>query len=161
MSALAAGYDYIQISLNDRAVSKESAEIRRGFEEIRQRQSRTSTFGQLQRLKDEAIDVQSRCAFGDWDGYGANGVSKEALAAALNFARLLPDGIPEPEIVPEPSGHLGFLWSSNPNKTYSVTASPDGQLVYAGVFGRKEISGQVPFYDELPQEIILALKEVS
>ena len=158
MSALIATYDNFPFFLHpDKVVGPASATVMEKRLYIRENMRAMLTFSLSKDLCSEAADTQEKCSSAGWDGYDARPVTQSELAAAIRFAELLPDGIMHPEIVPEPSGQLGFLWSNGHGRSFSVTASTEGNLIYAGILGKKEISGQLPFNNEIPQEITLNL----
>lgn len=160
MSALTATYNNLPFTLPfNRAVGSASAIVTQNLLDIRKKRQVLLTFSLPKDLSSEAVDIQERCSSSGWDGYNAQPITKGELAAAIRFAELLPDGIVQPEIIPEPSGQLGFLWSIGQGMSFSVTPGVNGNLVYAGILGKKEISGQVPFNNEIPQEITLNLFE--
>ncbi len=160
MSALTATYDKFPFVLPlNKAVGSASAIVTKKLLDIREKRRGMLTFSLPKDLCGEAAYIQERCSLLGWDGYDARPITKAELAAAIRFAELLPDGIVQPEIIPEPSGQLGFLWSIGQGKSFSVTPGTDGNLVYAGILGKKEISGQLPFNNEIPQEITLNLFE--
>lgn len=160
MSALTATYDNFLFALPiNKAVGPASAIVTKNLLDIREKKQVLLTFSLSQNLRSEATDIQERCSSSGWDGYDARPITKSDLVVAIRFAELLPDDIVQPEIIPEPSGKLGFLWSIGQGKSFSVTPEVDGNLVYAGILGKKEVSGQLPFNNEIPQEIILNLFE--
>jgi hypothetical protein len=47
----------------------------------------------------------------DWDGYGAKPISKQAIADAIDFLKLLQlRDLPPPKAMPMPSGAVGIYW---------------------------------------------------
>jgi hypothetical protein len=46
----------------------------------------------------------------DWDGYGAEPISKETVRAARKILTLLPKHFPNPDIAPGADGGVGFEW---------------------------------------------------
>jgi len=47
----------------------------------------------------------------NWDGYGADPIEPETLAAARRFLRLLPQTFGEPDIAPGTDGTIGLEWA--------------------------------------------------
>jgi hypothetical protein len=52
-----------------------------------------------------------RYAAANWDGYGADAISPETLAAARRFFRMLPATFGAPEIAPGSNGTIALEWS--------------------------------------------------
>jgi hypothetical protein len=49
----------------------------------------------------------------DWDGFGAEPISAETIAAARKFYSLLPQEAATPEVAPGADGAIGFEWIFN------------------------------------------------
>lgn len=71
----------------------------------------------------------------NWDGYGALPISKVSFIEALKFYFSLPTYAPVPELVPLPSGEVGFEWYKNNNKQFNITFTDDSSIIYAGIYG--------------------------
>lgn len=98
--------------------------------------------------------VVEQCSFPDWDGYGAEPVSKETARLAWNFLAALPLGMPAPAVSAEPDGHLTFEWYRSRRRTLSVSVSPDGELHYAALLGPNKAFGTEVFLGEIPKTIL-------
>ncbi len=62
-----------------------------------------ATYGKL-------LEVFAASAKPDWDGYAATPLSFATVLAAIRLIKLLPPSLPEPELVPESDGTIGFEW---------------------------------------------------
>ena len=57
----------------------------------------------------------------DWDGCGAEPITKETVEAARRFKSLWPRSIPLADIAPGADGTIGFEWRSGPEPERTVT----------------------------------------
>jgi hypothetical protein len=137
------------------AVSEDSEIIQKSIEEIR-RLGRGSITGQsLDYLHNSLWEVYKECSENNWDGYGAEAISPEAYFEASKLIESLPLDLPFPEIVPEPSGAIGFEWENDKQDRFIVSVKGQGIISYAGVFGpSNEACGTEYFLDLLPSEIV-------
>lgn len=108
----------------------------------------------------QLYEVLEDCGRSDWDGYGAKPVSFEAYERAKQFIAALPRELPVPEISADPDGDVSFEWYSAPSKVFSVSASPNNELNYAGLFGVSRTHGTEIFHDEIPQILLFHIKRV-
>lgn len=72
-------------------------------------------------LKQQLLEIQERCDTYGWDGYAATPISSKTRLLAISFLELLPDYIEIPDIVPEPTGEIGFLWEKEDDITFLVS----------------------------------------
>jgi hypothetical protein len=109
----------------------------------------------------ELEDVFQACASENWDGEGAEPISREAYWEASRIIRLLPISFPIPEIVPEPNGQIGLEWSTGRGKVFVVAVGGNQVLTYGGLFGDgSRTGGTEPFQDALPQTIVSHLERL-
>lgn len=71
----------------------------------------------------------------DWDGYDAQPIPKAAYEEAKRFLKMLPSGIPMPEVMPEPTGSIAFEWYQTPERVLVASISGNHTIEYAGLFG--------------------------
>ena len=89
-------------------------------------------------------------------------VSPDTATQALNFALLLPNSLPIPEISSDPDGDISFDWISKTGKMFSASIDGTGRIAYAGRFGeRSKIHGVEQLSDSLPQEILRGIEKAS
>ena len=73
----------------------------------------------------------------------------------LRFSSSILDGFtantPVPSIGTEPDGHITVEWYRSPQRTLSVSISPDGELHYAALLGAERICGTETFRARMPQ----------
>lgn len=96
----------------------------------------------------------------DWDGYGANPISFDAIQEAKKFIQLLPYKFPQPEVVPEPTGEVGLEWYKDKDSTFVISFNGRKTLAYAGIFGNEKTHGTIYFEDLIPQIIYEEIKKL-
>ena len=115
-------------------------------------------FGKVHAALDE---VYSEYSHGNWDGYGAKAISSFTYEEAKRFIDALPHWVQLPEIVPEPTGDIGFEWSNGKDYIFVVSVDGNNKITYAGLFGKVDREyGTKLFNDAIPKEIIESIKRV-
>ena len=102
---------------------------------------------------EELLKTFEECREPNWDGYGAQSVREETYDLAHQFLAALPLSIPVPSIGAEPDGHITVEWCRSPQRTLSVSISPDGDLHYAALLGLTKAYSAEPFVGEVPKII--------
>ena len=100
---------------------------------------------------EELFQTFEECREPNWDGYGAQSVREETYDLAHQFLTALPLSTPVPSIGAEPDGHITVEWHRSPQRTLSVSISPDGELHYAALLGAERICGTETFRARMPQ----------
>jgi hypothetical protein len=100
---------------------------------------------------EELLKTFEECREPNWDGYGAQAVREETYHLAHQFLAALPLSIPAPSVGAEPDGHLTAEWYQSPQRTLSVSISPNGDLYYAALLGAERICGTETFRARMPQ----------
>jgi hypothetical protein len=62
-------------------------------------------------------------------------------------------GGPAPSIGAEPDGHITVEWYRSPQRTLSVSVSPNRALHYAALLGKERICGTERFGARMPQAL--------
>jgi len=109
---------------------------------------------------EDLIKVTEECSSADWDGYGAAPITNETFWQAYHFLRALPFGFPIPSVGAEPDGHLTFEWHRSARRTLSVSASSEGDLLYAALLGASKAYGTEPFSEVVPKIILDLINRV-
>jgi len=100
---------------------------------------------------EELLKTFEECRKPNWDGYGAQPVREETYDLAHQFLTALSLSTPVPSIGAEPDGHITVEWYRSPQRTLSVSISPDGELHYAALLGAERICGTETFRARMPQ----------
>ena len=108
----------------------------------------------------ELMTVWEECRRPNWDGLGAVAVTWETVETARRFLESLPLGMSPTSIGAEPDGDVTIEWYSSPRRTVSVSATADGELHYAGLFGPNRAYGTESFLDEAPAAIVSLIRRV-
>jgi hypothetical protein len=111
-------------------------------------------------MLDSLSDTYDECSHPNWDGYDALPLTENAYEEARRFIQLLPTTIQHPEIVPEPSGEIGFEWRKGRRRIFAISIDGRNKLTYAGIFGSNKTHGTEYFGDTLPSVIIDNLKRI-
>ena len=103
------------------------------------------------------------CSIEDWDGYGALPIQEQVVLEAERFIAVMPAFMPDPEIVPEPSGDIGFEWSFGENRILAVSFAGRNIITYAAILGSSERTkcGKEKFNNSIPQVILKGIEEIS
>ncbi len=137
-----------------RGASETSRYVAIQTEKGRHRLSESNSLGLAAKgVFEDLFMVARECSTANWDGYGAEAVTQDALSRASSFLEALPLGTPAPSAGAEPDGHLTLEWYRSPRRTLSVSVSPEGDLHYAALIGTSKHYGTEPFYGEVPKAI--------
>lgn len=91
----------------------------------------------------------------NWDGHGAEAVSRATFDAGRKFITALPADLPAPEISAAANGDLSFEWFHGPRQVCSVGVSGDGEMCYASLHGAHKSYGTEAFRDQIPAPVLL------
>jgi hypothetical protein len=104
------------------------------------------------------------CREPNWDGYGAQPIREETYHLAHQFLAALPLSTPVPSIGAEPDGHLTAEWYGSPERTLSVSISPNGDLHYAALLGTERIYGTEAVRARMPaalRDLIMRIEQLD
>ena len=102
---------------------------------------------------EELLKTFEECRQPNWDGYGAQSVREETYDLAHQFLAALPLSTSVPSIGAEPDGQITVEWYRSPQRTLSVSISPEGDLHFAALLGLTKAYGTEPFVGEVPKII--------
>ena len=98
----------------------------------------------------------------DWDGYDAIPVSGSTFSQAQELAKLLPDGVPLPDVMPEPTGEIAFEWYQDGTHVLVIGIGDDDVLSYAGLFGINcQVHGTERLAKHIPQSLLNHISRLS
>jgi hypothetical protein len=109
----------------------------------------------------ELFQTFEECRQPNWDGYAAQPVSAEIYNLAYEFLTALPPGTPDPSLGAEPDGHITAEWYRSPQRTLSVSVSPDGELHYAALLGSAKTCGTEPLTGAVPKVVADLIHRVT
>ena len=109
---------------------------------------------------DELVNVWEECKTANWDGYNAFPVQEQTFNKTYSLIEALPLGFPLPSVGAEPDGHLTLEWYVRPQRTFSISISPEGILYYAGLFDDSDPRGVEVFWGRVPQTILELIQRV-
>jgi hypothetical protein len=87
--------------------------------------------------------------------------NQTALAYAAGFLSMLPHETPEPDLVFEDDGEVGFDWQSSTRSTFSVSIGEDGTLRYGGLYGYRTRYGTEQLTSAIPSVILECISAAS
>jgi hypothetical protein len=123
--------------------------------------SESITFGRpLDEVLTALLEVYRECSCADWDGYGAAAVTPDAYEEAKKIIDLLPSSIQVPEIVPEPTGEIGFEWRQGRGRIFIMSVNGRHRISYAGIFDGNKTHGSEYFEETLPSVVIEHLRRI-
>jgi len=112
-------------------------------------------FGRKAAVISRIAEVSDQCGKPGWDGDDAEAVSEISVAQALDFIRALPDGLPLPEVAPEPDGAISLDWIESRHRLFSLSVGASPRLSYAWLDGSDRGHGVARFDGEsVPTRVI-------
>lgn len=105
-------------------------------------------------LKSEIHEMARAASQQNWDGEDAMPIELRTERFAQEVADQLPAYIEDPDVSVTPHGEVDFDWIVSTKTMLSVSACPDGNLAFAGLFeGNARVDGIEPWTGELPSLI--------
>lgn len=145
-------------------VSEESETLRKQDIETQKHDLQRTDESQISRICDagsKLIEIYKNCRKADWDGRDALPIPRAAIAEAEQLIALIPKHYPMPDIIPEPSGEVGFEWYIGPYRVLLLSIAGDGYINYAGLYGFKDADyGSKPLTGKLNKKIVTLLEDL-
>jgi hypothetical protein len=88
-------------------------------------------FGEKAAALSQLDAMALECSEDGWDGDDAAAIDPIAVLLTKRFIRALPDGLPLPELAPEPDGWISIDWIRSRNRRVSVSIGRSDRLAYA------------------------------
>lgn len=116
-----------------------------------------------ERLSQELRNLLDPQVAATWHGSNTQPIAEAAVLAGLRFLSLLtPADLSDLEVSPDDDGCVSFDWYLRKERQLSVSISAEDHLYYAAILGSIErLSGRLPFYDAIPEEINQLLRRVA
>lgn len=106
-------------------------------------------------LFSEVYRVYHECSEQDWDSYDGVPISDKTFWEGVKLIGLLPQDLPPPEIMPEPTGEIAFEWYKDRKHVFVMSVGGKERISYAGLFGSHSQTHGVEYLpDRFPQSII-------
>jgi hypothetical protein len=128
---------------------------------VRYLQSAQSLGSKRTEAFNELCSAAEECKEANWDAHGAAPISNQTYLQAYRFVEILPPNSLDFTVGAEPDGHLTLEWHRSPRRTFSVSISPEGELHYAALMGRRSRYGTEFFFGEVPRVILHLISEVK
>lgn len=106
-------------------------------------------------------EVYNECSEANWDGYGAEPVSREAYVEARKLLGMIGPSFPMPEVFVEPDGEIAFEWYKERDLLFVISVGGNNIITYAGLFGKKnKTHGTETFTEKLPGFVVQSIHRV-
>jgi len=92
-------------------------------------------FGEKAECISQLKALANECMQQGWDGDEACALDPLAVFIAETFVRALPDGIPLPELAPEPDGSISLDWIQSQRSLFTLSVSSSNRLACAWIDG--------------------------
>ena len=158
LSTLSGGYSAV---FSTRGNSAEASYVASQINQGRQRLQESYSLNRLKDVLGQLDEVADECGSPNWDGYQAAPVTHDAFKQTYYFLEALPSETPLPSVGAEPDGHVTLEWYHSPQRTLSVSVSPEGELHYAALIGPNKAYGTEVFSGEVPPSILQLIRRVA
>jgi hypothetical protein len=146
---------------SSQGVSEDADETRNGVDEIWGKlYEEVATENHRREVLEDLDDSREEYSSENWDGYGAKPINAMSYYYAHRFLESLSPSLPSPEVGVDPDGEVSFEWYRKPRQVFSISVAPNGDLNYAGLFGRNKVHGTESFDDETPKVILDNLRRL-
>ncbi|MBE2286546.1 MAG: hypothetical protein IAE77_24020 [Prosthecobacter sp.] len=163
LSLMFVGYAAIQpFARRGTAVSSEAQAVRRAASAVVSSAERSeSLFGEKAELISQLWTLYDECSQHDWDGSNAMPMSGIAAAATAEFIKVLPSGVPLPELAPEPDGAISLDWIVSKRRVFSVSIGTSARLSFSWLDGA-DSGYAVARFDgmQVPQRILEGISAI-
>jgi len=135
--------------------SQAGQQVLRQLEAIRESLDSTQTLGSaFDRLMPKFLAAKQEASEDNWDGHGGRPADPGSCFHSWLLMQMLPTLFPLPSVGVDPDGEIDFEWYVAPRWTFSVSVGANGELSYAGLFGRNEVHGVEHSTGTLPISIL-------
>ena len=117
----------------------------------------------LKEINVELEDVLAECSKPDWDCYGAEPVTVDAIDSARTFLMAFPSDIPLPDFGAEPDGVVTFDWYRDRRYVISFSVGRKNRHSYAWMYGNESGHGVINLCKEgdmIDKDILNKIKKI-
>ncbi len=114
----------------------------------------------IEKLFEEIDHIVSETQCEGWDGYDADPVSMDSVRNAKRFIRDLQPLLPDHASI-VCNGEITFHWHRDDNETLAMILTKKDTIIYALLSDTKEESGEVPYGDTIPSEVMQVIEFIS
>ena len=108
-------------------------------------------FGWKALLRYDLMTTYRDCCEQGWNGYDAAPITRQTILAGEILLELLPDCM-MPEVTPEPTGKISFVWHNASGATL-VIAIDSNSIAFAELVGSKKRYGEAKFLSAFPDDM--------
>ncbi|MDO9319335.1 MAG: hypothetical protein Q7V56_14185 [Gammaproteobacteria bacterium] len=137
------GLGWVDLFPKTPGFSEQAAKTRNRAADAQQHLAESAYACNPRRKFDENIQtILSECGSKNWDGYGAEAISREALLNAIHFYHeKLQSDVPYPELTPEPDGEVALEWYGHGGSSCSISFSEKNYVSFASVIKGSRVRG--------------------
>ena len=110
---------------------------------------------------EELLKTFEECREPYWDGYSAQSVREETYDLAHQFLGALPLSTPLPSMALNLTGRSLWNGIASPQRTLSVSISPEGELHFAALLDSAKTYGTEPFIGAVPKVVADLIHRVA
>ncbi len=123
--------------------------------------NKASTWDHHRQVFSALRETYLECQSENWDGYSALPINNSTYNDAIRFINALPSYLPSPNIVPEPTGDIGFEWDFGKDRIFVASVDGTNRVTYAGLIGKgNNTQGVETFNGSIPQTIVDQIKRI-
>jgi hypothetical protein len=144
------------------AVSRESNVVQSAATGVVESAERSiALFGEKAAALSRLAGLAAECTELGWDGEDAAAIDQGAVRLVARIVRILPDGIPLPELAPEPDGSISLDWIQSRHRLFSLSVGLGNRLAYAWLDGADRGHG-VALFDgqKIPPRILEGIRDI-
>lgn len=122
--------------------------------------SRQSVSHYNHELENSLAVVQREGSSADWCIEGNEPVRMSTALTTRSFIETLPGRYQNPDIAPEPDGHISVEWYLEKRRLLTVSIGPDQKLYWAALIGNEDPRGSATFTGRTPPTVAFLLERI-
>lgn len=115
----------------------------------------------LQPLRDLVFEILDHAVEATASEEAAVLLEPSTVEYAVRFALFLPAMATPPDVFVDDDGEFRFEWDFGPRRVLAIAVGRDGTLNLAGLYGHESSHGDYTLGEELPPEVLTALRRVG